>query len=241
MRCRTWTTPICRDWKLSAASWPVCPRQPISRRSRSIRPPCPERRWSWRVKRWLDIAGAALLLVCLSPIIVLAMSAILVSSGRPVLHLAKRWGRNDRQFICYKLRTMRRDGDAVLKAHGLATRGANGETLTYDRDPRIGPLGRLLRRLSIDELPQLINVLRGDMSLIGPRALVISMLADLPDIRHARSVVRPGLTGLWQVRARRKNVSVFDMIDDDLEYIRTFSLWLDLRIALLTISRIVGP
>ncbi|MDR5763539.1 sugar transferase, partial [Caballeronia sp. LZ035] len=107
--------------------------------------------------------------------------------------------------------------------------------------PRIGRLGGLLRRLSIDELPQLINVLRGDMSLIGPRALVISMLADLPDIRQARSVVRPGLTGLWQVRARRKNVSVFDMIDDDLEYIRTFNLLLDVRIAVLTVVRIVGP
>jgi exopolysaccharide production protein ExoY len=169
------------------------------------------------------------------------MGAILVSSGRPVLHLARRWGKDDRQFTCYKLRTMHRDGDAVLEAHGLAARGATGETLTYERDPRIGRLGGLLRRLSIDELPQLINVLRGDMSLIGPRALVISMMADLPDIRQARSVVRPGLTGLWQVRARRKNVSVHDMIDDDLEYIRTFSLWLDVRIALLTIGRIVGP
>ena len=169
------------------------------------------------------------------------MGAILISSGRPVLHLAKRWGKDDRQFTCYKLRTMHRDGDAVLAAHGLATRGPSGETLTYDRDPRISRLGALLRRLSIDELPQLINVLRGDMSLIGPRALVISMLADLPEIRQARSVVRPGLSGLWQVRARQKNVSVFDMIDDDLEYIRTFSLWLDFRIALRTLRVIVGP
>ncbi|MDR5822542.1 sugar transferase [Caballeronia sp. LZ043] len=189
----------------------------------------------------LDIAGAVLLLLALGPVLLLAMGAILLSSGRPVLHLANRWGREERQFVCYKLRTMHRDGDAVLKAHGLATRGPNGETLTYDPDPRIGRLGGLLRRLSIDELPQLINVLRGDMSLIGPRALVISMLADLPDIRQARSVVRPGLTGLWQVRARRKNVSVFDMINDDLEYIRTFNLLLDVRIAVLTIVRIVGP
>ncbi|KMZ12999.1 Undecaprenyl-phosphate galactosephosphotransferase [Candidatus Burkholderia humilis] len=136
---------------------------------------------------------------------------------------------------------MHPDGDAVLEAHGLATRGANGETLTYDRDPRIGRLGGLLRHSSIDELPQLINMLRGDMNLIGPRALVISMLADVPDIRHAHSVVRPGLTGLWQVRARRKNVSVLDMIDEDLEYIRTFSLWLDVRIALKTIGRLIGP
>jgi exopolysaccharide production protein ExoY len=192
-------------------------------------------------KRCIDVVGAALLLVCLGPALLVAMAAILVTSGRPVLHLARRWGRDDRQFICYKLRTMHPDGDAVLRAHGLATRGANGETLTYERDPRIGRLGAWLRRSSIDELPQLINVLRGDMSLIGPRALVISMLADVPDIRHARSVVRPGLTGLWQVRARRKNVSVFDMIDDDLEYIRTFSLWLDARIALRTIGRLVGP
>lgn len=215
-------------------------------RSKSIRPRRRHghrhhRRWAWCIKRWIDIVGAALLLLCLGPIVVLAMVAILITSGRPVLHLAQRWGKDDRRFTCYKLRTMHRDGDAVLKAHGLAPRGTNGEPLTYDRDPRLSPLGRLLRTLSIDELPQLFNVLRGDMSLIGPRALVISMLIDLPDIRQARSVVRPGMTGLWQVRSRRKNVSVFDMIDDDLEYIQTFGLWLDVQIAIRTIGRIVGP
>ena len=169
------------------------------------------------------------------------MAAIWLSSGRPILHRAARWGLDESQFICLKLRTMHRDGDAIMKARGLPVTGPAGETLTYDPDPRIVPFGTMFRRLSIDELPQLLNVLRGDMSLIGPRALVISMLADVPDIRRARSVMRPGLSGLWQVRARAKNVSVFDMIDDDLDYIRNFSLWLDLRIAIRTLGRLFGP
>ena len=99
---------------------------------------------------------------------------------------------------------MRVDQDKVLAASNLSATGEDGRPLLHARDPRITPVGRWIRALSIDELPQLINVVRGEMSLIGPRPLAISMLAPYPEFMLARSVMRPGITGLWQVRARAK-------------------------------------
>jgi len=110
----------------------------------------------------------------------------------------------------------------------------NGVLLKLKNDPRVTSIGKLLRRTSIDELPQLFNVLRGDMSIVGPRPLVLHMMEPFPEIRAVRSVIRPGLTGLWQTRCRANNTSVMDMIDHDAEYIATFSLWLDLKIILAT-------
>jgi lipopolysaccharide/colanic/teichoic acid biosynthesis glycosyltransferase len=189
----------------------------------------------------VDIAASAVLLVATAPIVGAAALAILVTSGWPVVYVSKRWGRDDRQLDCFKLRTMRVAQRGLLEARGLSETGEDGRTLIHENDPRIDRVGAFLRKWSIDEFPQFVNVLLGDMSLIGPRALAISMLQDVADIRRARSVMRPGITGLWQVRARRKNVGVLDMIDDDLEYIRTFSLGLDLRIALRTLTKLVEP
>jgi lipopolysaccharide/colanic/teichoic acid biosynthesis glycosyltransferase len=131
--------------------------------------------------------------------------------------------------------------EAILKGMGLNNLGEDGRLLVFDNDPRIGKVGQCLRKFSIDELPQLWNVLWGDMSLIGPRPLPLAMLQDFPEVRAMRSGVRPGISGLWQVRHRTKNASVLDMVDDDLEYIRNFSLRLDLEIALATLPRIIEP
>lgn len=103
-----------------------------------------------------------------------------------------------------------------------------------NRDPRVTSLGRWLRRTSIDELPQLFNVLRGDMSFVGPRPLVLPMLEPFHEARAARCAVRPGITGLWQIRNRHNNTHVCHMIADDTEYIRNFSIALDMRILLAT-------
>jgi exopolysaccharide production protein ExoY len=101
-------------------------------------------------------------------------------------------------------------------------------------DPRVTRVGALLRKTSIDELPQLLNVVRGEMSVVGPRPLVPHMLDPFPELRRIRSQVRPGITGLWQVSARHLNTSALQMAPYDLEYIKKFSLWLDLRILLKT-------
>jgi exopolysaccharide production protein ExoY len=196
-------------------------------------------RWRLSVKRLVDLVASCALLVVATPLLVTAGIAIAVTSKGPIFHLGKRCGLGDTTFTCFKLRTMRIDQDALLTANSLTKFGDDDRLLIFDRDPRITKVGGMLRKLSIDELPQLLNVVRGDMSIIGPRALVVSMLENYPEIRTMRSAMRPGITGLWQVRDRRKNVSVFDMIDDDMEYIRTFSLGLDLKIALLTVPRII--
>jgi lipopolysaccharide/colanic/teichoic acid biosynthesis glycosyltransferase len=176
-----------------------------------------------------------------APLVLIAMLAIRVSSRGPVFYFGKRCGLGDTQFTCLKLRTMHVNHDAILKKMGLNNLGADGRLLVFDHDPRIGAVGRCLRKFSIDEIPQLLNVLAGDMSLIGPRPLPPSMLQDFSEIRAMRSVVRPGISGLWQVRHRQKNASVLDMVNDDLEYIRDFSLSLDFKIALATIPRIIEP
>jgi exopolysaccharide production protein ExoY len=208
-------------------------------RGHSRRPP--RRLWSGAIKRLIDIVVSFALLVVTAPLVLTAMLAILVTSRGPVFYLAKRCGLRDTQFTCFKLRTMHVHHEAILKETGLNNVAGDGRLLVFENDPRIGTVGRFLRKFSVDEIPQLLNVLAGDMSLIGPRPLPPSMLQDFPEVHAMRSVVRPGISGLWQIRHRQKNASVLDMVNDDLEYIRNFSLSLDFQIALATIPRIIEP
>ena len=179
------------------------------------------------------------MLVALLPLIGLAAGLVRLTSPGPAIYGGMRFGRGGASFPCYKLRSMRIDQDAVMAASNLPSTGVDGRPLLHAGDPRITSVGRWLRALSIDELPQLYNVVRGEMSLIGPRPLAISMLSPFPEFMKARSQVRPGITGLWQVRARQKNVGALDMELDDLEYIERYSLGLDLQIALRTLRRLV--
>jgi len=186
--------------------------------------------WSRVLKRSFDLTLAAIALLACAPLLAAIAVAILCTSGRPVLYRQTRSTLGGRPFRMLKFRTMRPDAEAD---------GAPGWTVP--EDPRRTPIGRLLRRLSLDELPQLWNVLRGEMSLVGPRPerpeLVARFSSRLPGyaLRHR---VRPGLTGLAQVSGCRGDTSLERRLQLDLDYVRSWSLWLDIRILLLTLVRV---
>jgi lipopolysaccharide/colanic/teichoic acid biosynthesis glycosyltransferase len=186
------------------------------------------------LKRVVDVLGGLALLVLVSPVLLAAAVAIRVSSPGPVFFRQQRVGRAGRPFTILKLRTMVLDQAAVMDLSQVFDYERGLFTKRPD-DPRVTKVGRLLRRTSGDELPQLLNVLRGDMSLIGPRPVVDYMLRPFPDISAERCRMKPGITGLWQVLDRHAHQSVEVMAAADLAYVRRFSLSLDLRIALRTI------
>jgi exopolysaccharide biosynthesis polyprenyl glycosylphosphotransferase len=188
-------------------------------------------------KRLIDLVVAALLGVLSAPIMAVTAALIKVTSSGPVVYSAWRVGRKGRKFRCYKFRTMVEDADA-LKKELRHLNERNGATFKIENDPRITPLGHFLRKFSIDEFPQLINVLKGDMSMVGPRPHPLDDYHQyrLEDLR--RLDVLPGITGLWQVSARRdpsfeKNVLL------DLEYINNWNLALDVKILIKTVQEVL--
>jgi exopolysaccharide biosynthesis polyprenyl glycosylphosphotransferase len=189
------------------------------------------------LKRAMDIAVASLGLVLAAPIIAIAALWIRLDSPGPAIYIAPRVGKKGRKFRCYKLRTMVANADA----HKETLRGANerkGPFFKLEKDPRITRCGRWLRKFSIDEFPQLINVLRGDMSLVGPRPHPVDDYDryTLEDLR--RLDVKPGITGLWQVTARR-DPSFETSMALDLEYIEDWNLGLDIKILLKTVAQVL--
>lgn len=197
------------------------------------------------LKRGVDVLGSLGLLLVLSPLLLVTALAVRMSSPGPIFFTHLRWARYGEKFRCYKFRSMRRDGDrtspetAEQKAERLEKERA-GTLHKVKHDPRITKVGAWIRRTSVDELPQLLNVLRGDMTLVGPRPLVLPMMEPYPEIRRVRCLMRPGLTGLWQIRARADNTSVLGMMPHDLEYLAEFSLWLDLKILAKTAPAVLG-
>jgi exopolysaccharide biosynthesis polyprenyl glycosylphosphotransferase len=190
------------------------------------------------MKRTLDRIGAALLLLVLSPVFLAIALAIRVSMGSPVLFRQPRVGYQRRVFTCYKFRTMSNDADQRM-AELETLNEADGPVFKIKNDPRVTPLGAWLRRTSMDELPQLINVLRGDMSLVGPRPLPLRdvSLFDRPALNR-RFSVWPGITCTWQVSGR-SDTSFEDWINLDLEYVDNWSLGRDLQILLQTVQAVV--
>jgi exopolysaccharide biosynthesis polyprenyl glycosylphosphotransferase len=184
------------------------------------------------LKRLVDVVGAGLALLLLSPALVVIAGLIKLESPGPVLYCARRAGRKRRLFRCYKFRTMVSNADE-LKDQLRKNNQREGPLFKIADDPRITRLGRFLRRYSLDELPQLGNVLKGDMSLVGPRPHPLDDVAAY-EIEHlARLDVTPGMTGLWQVSARR-DPSFQRAMELDREYIRTWSMKSDMRILLRT-------
>jgi lipopolysaccharide/colanic/teichoic acid biosynthesis glycosyltransferase len=189
-------------------------------------------------KRALDIVGAALALVVTAPLLALACAAIWLESGRPLFFRQTRLGRGGRAFTFLKLRTMRVDAEqlaARLRAHNEV----EGPAFKMAHDPRMTTCGRWLRRLSLDELPQLWNVLRGDMSLVGPRPPVPSEVAHYESWQLWRLAVRPGLTCFWQVRGRSL-IGFEEWMRMDLEYIARRGLKTDLGVLLATVPAVLS-
>ena len=193
----------------------------------------PDRAVALATKRLLDIVGAGLGIVVLSPLLAIVALLIILGQGQPILFQQVRVGLHGRPFKILKFRSMSRDAEAQQAALA-AQNEINGRAFKIASDPRVTRLGRVLRRLSMDELPQLWNVLRGEMSLVGPRPPLPSEVASY-DLWHRRRLsMKPGITGLWQVRGRRD--PEFDRwVAADLEYIDRWSLWLDLKILAQTI------
>jgi len=188
-------------------------------------------------KRALDVAGAALLLFATAPLLGAAMLAVRLTSQGPVLFRQLRCGLNGRTFEMLKLRTMYADAEA-RRADLSHLNEMDGPVFKIRDDPRITPVGRILRRLSIDELPQLWNVLLGDMSLVGPRPSLPSEVVEYQTFERRRLSMRPGLTCIWQVSGRNE-VDFEDWVRLDLEYIDTWSLGSDWRIMLQTLPAVV--
>jgi len=186
-------------------------------------------------KQFIDFAGALAMLVLLSPVLLLCASAIKITSPGPILFRQKRSGINGRPFTMYKFRSM--GTNAEQRKHELAAMNEmSGPVFKVANDPRITRIGRFLRRFSLDELPQLFNVLKGAMSLVGPRPLPVDETKRFEDLAHRRRLsVKPGLTCLWQISGRNEVNEFSDWVRLDLEYIDNWSLWLDIKILFRTI------
>jgi exopolysaccharide biosynthesis polyprenyl glycosylphosphotransferase len=193
----------------------------------------PDRALSLAAKRLLDVAGSLLVMIVLFPLFAVIAVAIRIDDGGPILFRQPRVGLHGRTFRVTKFRTMVPGADA-RRAELAARNTVHGHAFKVDDDPRITRVGKFLRRTSLDELPQVQNVLIGDMSLVGPRPPLPDEVAGY-DIWHRRRLsMKPGITGLWQVRGRRD--PEFDhWVEADLEYIDRWSLWLDVQILFRTI------
>lgn len=198
-----------------------------------------ERRvFSLFLKRVLDIILAFTAILLILPVLVIIAMAILIDSPGPVFYMSERVGKRGRLFKCFKFRTMVPDAEA--RRHEIAALNErDGILFKASNDPRITRLGSILRKYSLDELPQFLNVLRGEMSLVGPRPPLASEV-ERYELAHLRRLdVLPGLTGLWQIQARR-NGSFERYIALDTAYIENWSFWLDLTILIRTVGVVLG-
>jgi len=200
----------------------------------------PEAGWQSALKRPFDLLGSMLVLIGLSPLYLLIALLIKFTSRGPVLFRQQRSGLNGRPFTIYKFRTMTADAEE-RKKDLTALNEMRGPVFKVTNDPRITPIGRILRKYSLDEFPQFFNVLRGEMSLVGPRPLPVDEVKRFDDFSHRRRLsVKPGLTCLWQVSGRNNVVDFKDWVRLDLEYIDNWSLWLDVKIIWRTVPVVLG-
>ena len=190
------------------------------------------------LKRALDILVSAILLVILSPLFVVLAILVILDSEGSIFYRWKVVGQGGRYFTGYKLRTMYKSADAT-KAELQARNEMQGPVFKIKDDPRITRIGRLLRRYSLDELPQLWSVLKGDMSLVGPRPPLQTEWKQFSEWQKKKLGVTPGITCLWQVSGRNRIKTLDEWVKLDLEYIERWSLWLDFKILLRTIPAVI--
>ncbi len=195
------------------------------------------------VKRFGDVVFSLAVISLGAPIFILLAVLVKLSSPGPIFFVQQRVGRDYRHFGCIKFRTMRADADDVLSnllVNSASMRAEFERDFKLRKDPRITPIGRFLRRSSLDELPQFLNVLRGEMSVVGPRPIVDKELERYGKFMDEIAAVRPGLTGLWQVSGRN-NLSYAQRVRLDLAYARGRSFVLDLAIILRTFGVLLLP
>ena len=194
-----------------------------------------KKKWAFFLKRLFDIIVSIVLILLFSPILITVAFIIKLTSRGPLLYSNERVGLYGSNFKCHKLRSMVTNQASKEEDHKIAVAGqVKGILHKKKNDSRVTWIGKIIRKFSIDELPQLFNVLLGDMSIVGPRPLVPFMLFPYPDFKEIRCFVRPGITGLWQIRDRENNTSAEFMIQHDTEYIENYSLLLDLKILIST-------
>ena len=192
----------------------------------------------WIVKRGFDLVVSTLIVVIGIPIWIGIAAAIKLTSKGPVLYRDRRVGLNEQEFEMLKFRTMRHDA-AALQAELEAENEARGALFKMRDDPRVTKVGSFLRRFSLDEVPQVLNVLRGEMSLVGPRPLPLRDYRLLEDWHRKRYLVLPGMTGLWQI-AGRSDLEFDDLVRLDFYYLENWSIWLDISILLRTIPAVAA-
>lgn len=210
-----------------------------------------ERRLSQSVKRCMDIAGSSAAILLASPLFLAIAATIKLTSKGPVLFRQQRVGQYGRKFVFLKFRSMYINNDHGIhreyvknliagSASSGQTNGGAGKVYKITNDPRVTWMGKFLRKTSLDELPQFVNVLRGDMSLVGPRP-PIPYEVEAYDIWHRRRLlgVKPGITGLWQVNGRSR-ITFDEMVRLDLQYAKSWSLWMDVKILLQTPGAVVA-
>ena len=195
-------------------------------------------RSAMRVKRALDLLGATLGLLALAPLIAVVAAAIRLEGGGAVFYRQLRVGHRGKRFEMLKFRTMVPDADAMkeeLRAHNEA----RGGLFKIAEDPRVTGVGRWLRRSALDELPQLLNILKGEMSLVGPRPLVVEEDERIAGRHRRRLELMPGMTGPWQILGPTR-ASLSQMVAIDYRYVEHWSLWKDLKILMRTVPHVVG-
>lgn len=187
-------------------------------------------------KRVFDILFSLVVLLCLSPLFLITSIVILLEDGGPVFFSQSRMGKDGKPFLIYKFRSMSKGADRQM-FELMESNEQTGHAFKIKNDPRVTKVGRIIRRFSIDELPQLINVIKGDMSIVGPRPILTFQMEECSDYEKQRLLVRPGLTCYWQISGRA-NIKWEQWIELDLDYIEDMSLWTDIKIIMRTVPAV---
>ena len=188
------------------------------------------------LKRIFDIVLSGIALICLSPIFVITAIAIKLEDGGPAFFTQQRAGKDMKTFKMYKFRSMYVNADEKLKEL-LKDNEQTGHAFKIKNDPRITKVGKFIRKTSIDELPQLINIIKGDMSIVGPRPILPFQMEECNDYERQRLIVQPGLTCYWQIGGRA-NIKWDEWVELDLDYIEDMSLWTDLKMIVKTVPAV---
>jgi len=191
------------------------------------------------IKRAVDITGTVIFLVAFGPLYLLIALLVKLEDGGPVIFKQTRVGRNGNEFQMYKFRSMRQCAEAELEKLLARNQHAEGVTFKMKNDPRITRVGKWLRRFSLDELPQLFNVLKGDMSLVGPRPPTAREVSLYSMADRRRLAIKPGLTCFWQVRGR-SNIDFSGQVKLDVQYIEQSGFWVDIKVLAQTLPAVVS-